>query len=223
MAERGVGFARDERGSRGRYRISGADQTGSSREQYWPPRRSRPTGYNQSPPRAVLAKFSDDACEDRQRRVEPVDVVAPRDRESVDGLGGRGPVAGVEAAEEVVVAVGEAIDGMRPESEIERGENLKRKRIVTAVPQFTIVVRFLVLFAWHPRKKMVEMSLRGRFVHRQNFGVEDEVAHSVAVLRPTVPVSEKSTLAIDLVLDDLVGDTPRDEGVERARCRSEFA
>ena len=57
MAELGVGFARDERGSRRRYRISGADRTASSREQYWPPRRSRPTRYNQSPSRAVLAKF----------------------------------------------------------------------------------------------------------------------------------------------------------------------
>jgi hypothetical protein len=155
--------------------------------------------------------------------VEPVDIVAPRDRESIDGLGGRGPVAGVEAAEEVIVAVGEAIDGMRPESEIERLKNLTRKRIVTAVPQFTIVVRFLVLLAWHPRQKVVEMSLRGRFVHRQNFSVEVEVAPSVAVLRPTVPVNEEGTLAVDLVLDDLVGDTARDEGVESAGCRSELA
>ena len=71
MAELGVGFACDERGPRRRDRMTGADRAGGSREQDWPPRRSRPTGHDQRPSRAVLSEFTGDASNDREWQVGP--------------------------------------------------------------------------------------------------------------------------------------------------------
>ena len=118
---------------------------------------------------------------------------------------------------EMVVAVGEAIDGMRPEAAVEALEEGSTEAVVGAVAQLARVVSLLILFTRHPGQEVLEVGLSGRLIQSEDLAVEVEVSHRVAVLRARIPVGEIRGLTVDLIQDDLAANAARYEGVEGAR------